>query len=106
MCSVQLVTRGHTDGAPQERRAALLRAYHLVEDLQTPAADAARTHVLAALAAAAEAGWPEVTTALHYAQAVDAVTHSPCDALQACNRLVDDAEATGDLGLLAAALGM
>ncbi len=106
MFSVQLVTRGRTEGTPQERRAALLRAYHLVEDLQTPAADRARAEVAGAVTAAAEAGWTEVCTALRYAQAVDAVTHSPAEALTACNRLVDDAEAAGDLGLLAAALGM
>jgi diguanylate cyclase (GGDEF)-like protein len=106
MCSVQLVTRGHMDGAPPERRAALLRAYHLVEDLQTPAAATAREQVLAALAESIDAGWVEVTTALRYAQAVDAVTHSPAEALPACTRLVDDAESSGDLGLLAAALGM
>ncbi len=103
---MQLVTRSDTRGTPPERRAALLRAYHLVEELQTPAAGAARAEVLEAVERSQAAGWVEVTTALRYAQAVDAVTHLPDQAHQACARLVDDAERAGDLGLLAAALGM
>ena len=79
--------------------------HHLVEDRhgqpQPPA-----SQVSAALAESTDAGWVEVTRRCADAQAVDAVTHSPAEALPACTRLVDDAESSGDLGLLAAALGM
>ena len=99
------VTRGGTGGAADPRRAALVHAFHLVEDLQTPAVARARTELADGLAQAGEAGWTEVTTALLYAQAVDAVTHHPDQVDLACARLLEAAERTGDQAMVATALG-
>ena len=99
------LARGSTAAAPEPRRAALLNAFHLVEDLQTPAAVRARAEVLDGLTEAGEAGWPEVTTALLYAQAADAVTHEPDQVDAACARLLEAAERTADHAMVATALG-
>lgn len=103
---MQLVARTDAHGTPLRRRAALLRAYHLVEELQTPGAAAARAELSPALAAAEEAGWTDVCTAVLYAIAVDAVTNDPDEGYPACQRFIDAAEAAGDLGLLATGLGL
>ena len=87
-----------------DRRAALNAAFHLVEDVQTPAVEQARRAIREALATAEHAGWPETIATLMYAEAVDAITNLPDRAVEACRRLIERSEALQEPAMLAAGL--
>ena len=88
------------------RRAALHAAYHLVEAVQLPDVGAARVEIAGRLAEAERSGWTETTATLLFALAVDAFYNLPDDAAAAAERLIDQAEALGEPGMLAAGLGL
>jgi diguanylate cyclase (GGDEF)-like protein len=92
--------------AASSRRAAVLAAFHLVQDVQTPQVSQARTQIAAQLQAAESLGWTDVVTTLLYALAVDADANLPDRALDAVQNLVKRAEQESDSAMLAAGLGM
>ena len=103
---MEAVVSGH-DVVPQldpDRRAALNAAFHLVEDVQTPAVEQARRAIREALTIAEHAGWPETIATLMYAEAVDAITNLPDLAAEACRRLIERSEALSEPAMLAAGL--
>ena len=91
---------------PSTRRAAVLTAFHLVQDVQTPAVECARGQIAELLHEADTHGWSDVTTTLLYALAVDADANRPAQAHAAVDALVQRAERDCDSAMLAAGLGM
>lgn len=92
--------------APSTRRAAVLAAFHLVQDVQTPDVDKARVQIAALLDEADTHGWPDVTNTLLYALAVDADANRPGEVHGAVDALVQRAERDSDSAMLAAGLAM
>ena len=90
--------------APEDPRAAVLRAYHLVEEVQTERMLAARAEIAAGIATA-EPG-SELRRTLLYADAVDSVVNQPERAAEAAKALIKACEVDGDPGLHAAGLGI
>jgi diguanylate cyclase (GGDEF)-like protein len=92
--------------APSTRRAAVLAAFHLVQDVQTPHVERARVEIAARLHDAETHGWSDVATTLLYALAVDADANRPGQVGPAVDALVQRAERESDSAMLAAGLGM
>jgi len=88
------------------RRGALHHAFRLVEAVQLPDVEQARTAIAAGLADAERHVWPETIATLHFAAAVDAVANLPEHAAAATGRLIERAEALGQPGMLAAGLAL
>ena len=91
---------------PSDRRLAVRHAFHLVQDVQTPHVDAARTTIEQLLADAEGRGWSDVVTTLLYARAVDADANVPDQVHAAVHELIRRAELESDSAMLAAGLGM
>jgi diguanylate cyclase (GGDEF)-like protein len=94
------------EAAPSTRRAAILAAFHLVQDVQTPVVERARVEIAARLREAQMHGWADVVTTLLYALAVDADANRPGEVHSAVDALIQRAERDSDSAMLAAGLGM
>ncbi len=88
------------------RQQALRAAFHLIQEVQTPDADAARTRLRLAKGTAHNMGWDDVATVLVYAEAIDTLGSRPALAGAAAQRVVDEADRFGDVPMLAAGLGL
>src|SRR4051794_36212085 len=89
---------------PDNSRAAVLRAYHLVEEVQTDRMVDARAEIAAGIATA-EPG-SELRRTLLYADAVDSVVNQPERVAEAAKALIKACELDGDPALHAAGLGI
>src|SRR3954469_8854428 len=85
-------------------RAAVLRAYHLVEEAQAERMLEARAEIAEGIATAAPGS--ELRRTLLYADAVDSVVNRPERAAEAAKALVKACEVDGDHALHAAGLGI
>jgi diguanylate cyclase (GGDEF)-like protein len=104
---IPTMTMARAEGEPPNaRRSAVLAAFHLVQDVQTPDVERARAEIEDRLHEAELRGWSDVVTTLLYARAVDADANLPTEVHAAVHGLIQRAEQDSDSAMLAAGLGM